>query len=215
MDTIYHIYNRGVEKRTIFVDDRDRMRFINSLAIFNSNDLDPNISRVMRNTTMTGVRLQSENQIVEIMAFCLMGNHFHLMVRGRVERGIPKFMQKVGTGYTNYFNLRYQRVGALFQSKYKSVPVLSDAHFLWLPHYIHCNPAKKNDWSSTSVKEYPWSSYAEYAEESEHKGKYSEIVDTTFLSELFETPENFEKQTQEWLKANSQSEIESNRLALD
>lgn len=215
MDTIYHIYNRGVEKRTIFLDDRDRIRFINSLAIFNSSDLDPNVSRTMRNTLMTGVRLQSDDQLVEIMAFCLMPNHFHLMMRARTERGISKFMQKLGTGYANYFNLRRQRVGSLFQNKYKSVPIMDDAHFLWLPHYIHCNPAKKNDWSPTSVKGYRWSSYGEYAEDAGNK-RYPEIIDTTFLSEIFETPENFRKQTQEWLKSYSESEADgTNALVID
>jgi len=211
MCTIYHVYNRGVEKRTIFLDNQDRVRFINSLALFNTTNLNPNISRAVQNTFTTGVRLKSDEQLTEIMAFCLMPNHFHLMIRPRVDQGMSKFMQKLGTGYTNYFNLRYQRVGSLFQGKYKSLPIIDEAHFNWLPHYIHCNPHTENDLSQTSVIEYLWSSYGEYA----GNPRYPEIVDTTFLSEYFESPENFKNETQKWLMSQTSNKGSRASLSLD
>ena len=178
IDTIFHVYNRGTEKRTIFLDDRDRLRFIASLIVFNSQDpTDPNIYRQLMEVSLPSVGSDLDQQFVELMAFCLMPNHYHLMLRPRIENGLTEFMRKLGTGYTNYFNLKYDRVGALFQGKFKSKPILTDAHFLWLPHYIHCNPF---DGSLTSITEYPWSSYANYADRPQH----TDIVDTSFLKEF-------------------------------
>src|SRR3989338_5554876 len=111
IDTIYHIYNRGVEKRTTFINNRDRLRFINSLYFFNYTF--PSIKQ-----SEVGLPIPENDgrePLVELMAFCLMPNHYHLMLRDLTENGITEFMRKLGTGYTNYFNLRYQRVGALFQ----------------------------------------------------------------------------------------------------
>ena len=78
--------------------------------------------------------------IVEILAFVLMPNHFHLILQQKVDSGITKFMHKLGTGYTMYFNEKYSRVGHLFQGRFKAVLVEKDHHFLYLPHYIHLNP---------------------------------------------------------------------------
>ena len=195
-ETIFHIYNRGVEKRNIFLSESDYTRFLDSLSLFNSTEYNSNITSF---ATLTEVRLRSrpDTQLVEIMAFCLMPNHYHIMLRPRIEPGLTIFMRKLGTGYTNYFNLKYKRVGSLFQGKFKSKAITSDTHFNWLPHYIHTNPF---DRSLTSVTEYPWSSYGEYA----GMRKYSDIVDTSFLSSWFETCENFKKESADWLASQKE-----------
>jgi len=188
------------------MDDNDYQRFIFSLGLFNSqNPTNPNIHRDS-SVMEVGLPSRTEDQVVEIMAFCLMSNHYHLMIRPRIESGLTVFMRKLGTGYTNYFNLRYKRVGSLFQGIYKQRPITTDEHFNWLPHYIHSNPF---DGSPTSITEYPWSSYGEYAGMS----KYPDIVDTSFLSSWFESSENFKKETAQWLASEKQG-INVNDLAL-
>ncbi len=211
IDTIFHVYNRGVEKRTIFLDDADRLRFIASLVVFNSKDAtDPNAHRLME-VSLPSLRHKKDEQLVELMVFCLMPNHYHLMLRPRTEHGLTEFMRKLGTGYTNYFNLRYDRVGSLFQGKFKSKPILTDAHFNWLPHYIHCNPF---DGSETSIIAYPWSSYKEYSAKSVPGQKHSSIVDMSFLSQWFETPEQFCQETADWLVQENE-ESKHHELSLD
>ena len=210
---IYHIYNRGVEKRDIFLDDRDRLRFIYGLALFNTPQPSLNAGRTF-NAPLIEVQLQSRGQekLVEIMAFCLMSNHYHLMLRGLVPDGIKEFMRKIGTGYTNYFNLKYQRVGSLFQGRYKAKPVLEEQHFIYLPFYIHTNPLGADDRSSTSIKkleEYRWSSFHDYI----GKPNFPYVLDQTFLNQFFETPERHYRDTIAWLSGDSAQEIGS--LAFD
>ncbi|MFA7192469.1 MAG: transposase, partial [Candidatus Paceibacterota bacterium] len=141
---IYHIYNRGVDKRDIFMDDEDRVRFIHDLYEFNSTNPAPNLNDYLKRGKVNNLEVglpeiqrKPRELLVEILAFCMMDNHFHLMIRPVSENGITEFMRKIGTGYTNYFNKKYERNGALFQGKFKSVHIEKDAHLMYLPIYIH------------------------------------------------------------------------------
>lgn len=170
-DNIYHIYNRGVEKRVIYEDNQDYSRFIKGLVIFNDtkliDDFNDRFSRVF-------IGSYQREQIVDILAFCLMPNHYHLLLRQKVDNGITEFMRKLGGGYVKYFNLRYERVGTLFQGKFKSVLINNDSQFLYIPHYIHLNPLGLvfPDWREKKVgnkkkaieflNNYEWSSYCDY-----------------------------------------------------
>lgn len=166
---ICHIYNRGVEKRAIFLEEQDYARFLSSLHEFNDTKPSLNFGR-----NLIEVGLQSKEPLVEIYAFCLMPNHYHLMLRARRENGITEFMRKIGTGYTNYFNLKYNRVGHLFQGKYKTKILSKEAHFIHLPYYIHLNPLDliTPNWKNLGInninkaydflKTYRWSSLKDY-----------------------------------------------------
>jgi len=146
--------------------------------------------------------------LVEILVFTLMPNHFHLLLRQKKEKGIVKFMQKLGTGYTNYFNKKYERVGGLFQGSFKAVLVSEEPHFIHLPYYIHTNPLSlldnSNYGSSTSIVEkemeflenYRWSSFPDYI----GKKNYPSVTSRGFLSEFLGGPEEYRKATLEWLK---------------
>ncbi|MBI2056226.1 MAG: transposase [Candidatus Sungbacteria bacterium] len=174
-DHIYHIYNRGVEKRDIFLSEKDYLRFILNLYEFNSKAPALNLGYQF-NRTPIEVRLQYPRKevLVEILAFCLMPNHYHLMVRQVIDQGITLFMRKLGTGYTNYFNTNYNRVGPLFQGKFKAILLEDEAHFIHLPHYIHLNPLDLTmpEWRNHNVtdfdkatmllKNYRWSSLLDY-----------------------------------------------------
>ena len=138
---IVHIYNRGVDKRTVFLDDGDYIRFIHYLFVLNDKKQDINLGRklIMKEVEPPSLKKPRE-LLVEILAFVLMPNHYHLLLKQKSENGITKFMQKIGTGYTMFFNEKYPRTGSLFQGRFKAVLLKRDAHFLFLPHYIHLNP---------------------------------------------------------------------------
>ncbi|MDP3875090.1 MAG: transposase [bacterium] len=173
----YHIYNRGIDKRVIFKSKRDYERFIMLLYIANSNDsfrLD-NILNKQRKTFSEILVLDKAGAIVSIGAWCLMTNHFHLLVRQEIDDGITKFMKKLGTGYSMFFNIKYQRTGALFGGLFKSKLIgVDDNYMKHLFGYIHINPLEiefpnwKDEINKPSVKmrkfleSYRYSSYLDY-----------------------------------------------------
>ena len=193
---IYHVYNRGVEKRQIFLDNRDYARFIKGMTVFNDSDLVFNFEERFR--AVLGGSHERE-PLVDIMAFCLMPNHFHLLLKQKTEFGVSEFMKKLGGGYTNYFNLKNERVGALFQGKFKSVWIGRDSHFLYMPHYIHLNPLdlcfpgwRKRGVSRKDTKraidflsEYEWSSYSDYT----GKNNFNVVLSKAWLEEYFSEDE--------------------------
>lgn len=207
-DHIYHIYNRGVEKREVFLDMKDYRRFILNLYEFNDASPALNFGRNLAQTRIE-VRLQSprKDPPVKLLAFCLMPNHFHLMVQQQTDGGITQFMRKLGTGYTNYFNIKYNRVGALFQGKFKAVLLERDAHLVHLPHYIHLNPLDlfMPEWREHRIKDiekamnflraYRWSSFPDYI----GKNNFSSVSDRKFLTEYIGTPNAFLNATREWI----------------
>lgn len=135
-----------------------------------------------------------------------MPNHYHLMVRQCVEGGITEFMRKVGTGYTNYFNLRYNRVGPLFQGKFKSVLVEREEHFLHLPHYIHLNPLEliMPSWKEKGIgstrkaldflETHKWSSLPDYL----GRKNFPSLTSREFLRECIGSPADFREGTISW-----------------
>jgi putative transposase len=187
---IYHVYNRGVDKREVFADENDYLRFVNSLYEFNDEQPAVNTnhrykSTIWRNTGASiPLHKTTRFQLVEILAFSLMPNHYHLMLRQVKDQGITRFMRKLGTGYTMYFNKKYDRTGVLFQGKFKAEHVYNEIHFLHLPHYIHTNPLKLNYRGPTSIKflmDYRWSSFPDYA----GKDNFPDITNRDFLLEIF------------------------------
>jgi putative transposase len=136
----YHIYNRGVDKRDIFIDKTDYDRFI--FLLFHANGLNPvHTQQIKKNNQGFTLNIQGET-LIEIGAYCLMPNHFHLLVKEKSDGGISIFMSKLSTAYTMYFNKRYQRSGALFQGVFKSEHADRDEYLKYLFSYIHLNPVK-------------------------------------------------------------------------
>ena len=130
----YHIYNRGIEKRDIFLDKWDFDRFLKSMDEFNT--VDP-ICSIYENSFIK--ERPTKKKLVDFIAYCLNPNHFHFILKQTVEMGIEKFMQRIGTGYTKYFNNKYKRNGALFQSTYKAIYIDSNEYLLHLSTYINLN----------------------------------------------------------------------------
>jgi len=147
VDEWYHCYNRGVDKRRIFENARDYERFLIGLFVGNS-DLPVHISN-LKSPRIQGVlrdeSFERGNPLVEIGAYCLMPNHFHLLIREVTEGGIARFMQKLCTGYTMYFNTKNERTGALLAGTFKSKHVSDDRYLKHLVSYFHLNPAELMD----------------------------------------------------------------------
>lgn len=140
----YHIYNRGAGNQVIFRDDQDRNKFLSIIA----RHLDPD------ETTTKTDGCEYEKYDIELVAYCLMGNHFHLLVFQESDPGaLTQMMRSVATAYTMYFNRKYKQFGHLFQSAFKASLITNDAYLLHITRYIHMNPRNylRYQWSSISV----------------------------------------------------------------
>jgi len=174
-DSIYHIYNRGLDRRNIFLDDEDYLRFIHDLFEFNDTAPAGKFSQEKQTKQQSEVQPPkvSRDIFVEVVCFTLMPNHFHLVLKQKQDGGISSFMQKINTGYTMYFNEKYKRKGAgpLFQGRFKAVLVESEAQLMYLAWYIFTNPIEilQKNWKEKGVEnpkdtisyleKYRWSSY--------------------------------------------------------
>lgn len=135
------------------------------------------------------------NRVVNLHGWCLMKNHYHLLISETAEGGLTKFIRKLNIGYAKYFNEKYQRVGTLFQGRTKKVHITTDAHFLYILHYIHLNPLDflrdAKGWRSGSVKnpqkalahlaEYRWSSYLDYC----GKKNFPSVLSMELFADVF------------------------------
>jgi putative transposase len=222
-DEIYHIFNRGTEKRTVFTEDKDYSRFIHDLFELNDEDRVLNVKYYSSFPTMEVEppyvkEHKQRKMLVEILAFVLMPNHYHLLLKQRKENGIVKFMQKLGTGYTMYFNKKYERVGGLFQGRFKAVLINREAHLLHIPHYIHLNPLDLTDYGgSTSIdslkflENFKWSSFPDYI----GIKNYPSVTSRKFLLKIFNGPEKYKAETVKWLKEREKNVTKIKEIAID
>lgn len=138
----YHIYNRGVDKRNIFSDPLDRERFLRSMAEFNVLEPIGSIYEKFFADKRFGGKASKSTQskrLVNFITYCLNPNHYHFILEQVEDRGIEKFMQRLGTGYTRYFNEKHKRTGSLFQGKFKSIHIDSNEYLLHLSAYVNLN----------------------------------------------------------------------------
>lgn len=145
-NSYYHIYNRGVEKRLIFLDEQDYAVFLSYLKTYllPKNEMglleklsDPNISYAEKDYILKLLRLNNFYGAITLLAYGLMPNHFHFFIKQKDSKSMDKFMQSLGTRYTMYFNRKYTRVGSLYQDTYKAVSIENDQQFIYLSKYIH------------------------------------------------------------------------------
>lgn len=129
----YHIFNRGVDKREVFIDSSDYIRFYQTLAFFNTVEPTTNY-RLAKNIPQT-----QSSKLVQIHAYALLPNHYHLILEQLKDDGISEFMKRISGGYTNYFNEKNERSGALFQGRYKRVLIEDDAQSNYLFCYVNEN----------------------------------------------------------------------------
>ena len=138
----YHIFNRGVDKRELFLGRDDKERFFQSMVEFNVanpiGSIFENSFRKDKNNPL-GNSVPKQDKLVEFVCYCVNPNHYHFLLKQLIDNGVEKFMHRLGVGYTNYFNKRYDRTGSLFQGRYKAVHIDSNKYLLHLSAYINLN----------------------------------------------------------------------------
>ena len=199
----YHLYNRGNNKAEIFFDKEDYDHFIKLLYLCNTVK-----SIVVRDVGKNHYNFDRGNTLVNIGAFCLMPNHFHILVKEKEDGGISSFMKKLGTAYVMYLNTRYERSGGLFESKFKSEHVNNDRHLKYLFSYIHLNPLKLVDknWKVKGLKDkskasnylnsYTYSSLADYIALVRPPAT---ILNREVFPDYFPKPADFLKEIGDWM----------------
>lgn len=172
--TYYHIYNRGVERRIIFEDDKDYLAFLGCLKLYLTppKPIDRRINITLQGETLSDTKTiyapsrqpNNHQKTIELVAYCLMPNHFHLLLRSIERDSMPRFMRSLATRYSMHFNKKYERVGSLFQGTYKAVMIENENQFIWVSKYIHRNPLSLASYKEKPCKlaDYPYSSYNNY-----------------------------------------------------
>lgn len=172
----YHIYNCGVEKRSTFINSRDLSRFVDAVNFYQFNQSIrftefALLTNEAKQFYITENPQDESSQRIGIVSYCLMPNHFHFLLRQKNADGISRFMSEISDSYTRYFNLKYSRIGALFQGPYKSKEIRTEESFLQVSRYIHLNPlssSKTNPAKNLKLEDYPYSSYQGWIEASLH-----------------------------------------------
>lgn len=209
IDEFYHLYNRGNDKRIIFNHEIDYQRFMVLLYLCNS-DLKVDIGDSLKQgrTLSELYDLDKGENLVDIISYCLMPNHFHILVKEKIEGGISLFMQKLTTAYTMYFNKKYNRNGSLLQGKFKGRHVEDDSYLKYLFAYFGLNPVKLIDknWKENKIKDlkkaenflmnYQFSSFLDHFSESR---KEVVILNKESSPEYFKSKREFMDFIDEWL----------------
>ncbi|HEU0085576.1 MAG TPA: transposase [Candidatus Paceibacterota bacterium] len=209
----YHLYNRGTDKHEIFLDSKDYLRFKALLYVCNSSD-SVDIARHFKNgrTFSDLFFVRRKRTLVDIGAYCLMPNHFHILVKEKIPGGVTQFMLKLLTGYSMYFNKKHKRTGPVFERAFKAKHVNTDTYLKYLFAYIHLNPVKIIDpeWKESGISDirrterylnsYQNSSYLIYQQKNYQE---EEIINKGAFPEYFEKVDDFNDFIKEWLLFNT------------
>lgn len=196
----YHIFNRGVDKRKIFQDDGDFSRFWLVANLLNDIEDDlmtqwKNYRRKRPDLNLEMFRRESgsrQKPLVAIVSYCFNPNHFHFILKQVKDNGIKKFMHKIGTSYANYFNEKYDRTGALFEGRFKSIHIKNNSRLLYLSAYVNCNSEIHN---IAKAPTYKWCSFLEYT-----TGNKDGMCDKKIILEQFRSRRDYA----EFMKENVQ-----------
>jgi putative transposase len=200
----YHLYNRGVDKRKIFLDDYDCRRFIKLLYVANGNErfVYRDIEKKPINEITRG------SPLVAIGAYVLMPNHFHILIKEIRRDGTSQFMEKLLTGYASYFNKRHGRVGRLFQGNFQAKHANKDEYLKYLFSYIHLNPIKliEPTWKERTIQDvkgaeqflnsFKYSSYLDYCGNAREENS---LLSIDAFPDYFSNKYTFKNLTKEWL----------------
>jgi putative transposase len=215
-EEIYHIILRGLDDNLIFKDTNDYYRGIFSIYEFNNaSPIEIRKRRLARKTekkkasgSPSSATFDKRDKLVEILCFCFMPNHIHLLVKQLRDDGIVRFMRKVGTGYAKYFNSKYKRKGYVFQNRFRSVYIEDDNQLRIIFNYIHANPISliEPGWKEKGInnpkeaikflEDYKWSSYKDYIGEN----NFSSVTERNFISEFFNGTDGCKLSIKDWVE---------------
>lgn len=201
----YHIYNRGNSKQTIFHDKKDYIHFLGLLYACNQKE-NLKIDNLQKGQDLFSI--EKDSTLVDIGAYCLMSNHFHILITQTEDGSISKFMQKLSTAYVMYYNKKYKRTGGLFEGKFKSRHLDTDQYLKYAFSYLHLNPVKliEKEWKTKGIKnktaafehlkKYEYSSFLDYLGVERIQNK---ILNTKSFPKYFPNKESFVEEIFEWL----------------
>ena len=210
----YHLYNRGTDKRKIFLNRQDHERFLTLLYVVNNTEVF-HLSDHTNRSTDEFLTLPRTETLVDIGAYCLMPNHFHLLVREKVNNGVSLFMKKLLTAYVMYFNKTHERTGALFEGRFKGKHLNTDRYLKYQFAYCHLNPVKLCDpnWRDERIlndkqtfdflANYQYSSYQDYCGVTRGQGG---IINRGAFPEYFGKGD-FKESIREWLNFNTPKRV--------
>lgn len=188
-DEVYHLFNRGNFSQPIFLNAFDYRRFLKTLDFYRFS---PHLARLFQFLEFSQERKKEYLKniskkgklLVQIFSFCLMPNHFHLLVKQKDENGISKFMSQIQNSFTRYFNTKIRRQGFLFQGPFKAVRIETDEQLLHVSRYLHLNPYSSHVVKSLDdLKTYPWSSLPDYLGERKYPFLNKEPVTSFFKNQ--------------------------------
>lgn len=194
-DQIYHVFNRGVAALPIYSSHKHYLRFLQLIGYYRFINTPTSFSHLMKQPLeirqqIIDTLIKEDDLSVKIHAFCLMPNHFHLLIKQISERGIIKFMANIQNGYVKYLNIKENRVGPLFQSAFKAKRIETEEQLLHVYRYIHLNPITAYLVETKKLTQYPWSSLSSYF--SGTSKKYS-FISTELISSFFKNQESHKK----------------------
>ena len=207
-DQVYHVFNRGIDHRPTYTDKLEFKRAMTTIDFYRFANPPMKLSKFLKLSNEERERISREiksgnNKLVDLLAFCLMPNHFHFVIRQLKINGISKFLANFQNSYTKYFNTKSERNGPLFLDQFKAVIVETDEQLLHVSRYIHLNPltsyvVKQFD----NLLKYPWSSFNEYI-----NGRASICEINTILS-FFKHPDDYVS----FVKDNASHQRELHRI---
>lgn len=190
----YHIYNRSNNEQTIFLDNKDYLRFLFLIlfcqAPISFNNIGRQISHYVEHSVFNiSPEMLTEiltKRMVELNLFTTMPNHFHLLAQEKTKGGVSSYLQRLQNGYAKYFNAKYQKQGHLFQGAFRAVPVETDEQLLYLSAYIHRNPRELKGWKNREI-EYPWSSYQDLVK----NNRWGELLKPNIILNQFSSANSY------------------------
>lgn len=214
VEYVYHVFNRGVNRSTIFHNHRDYQRFYDTIDFYRLPTQPVKLSYFLKWPVENKRRLleatqRDPNKYVSIYGYAFMPNHFHLLVRQIQKNGVSEFMRKVQNSFAKYKNIRYKRTGGLYEGPFRAVRVQTGNQLLHLSRYIHLNPYTSHVVASlTELHTYPWTSLSQYI-----TGKRG-ICETKPLLSFFSSPKQYKQFVND--QADYQRELETiKHLALE
>lgn len=166
----YHVFNRGVDRSNVFRNANEYNRFLSTLEFYRYQETHIRFSTYLNASPLQASTmrddLESSDELISLLAFALMPNHFHLLIKQEKDHGIHQFLFKALNSFAKYINTRRHRVGPLFQGNFQAVRIESEEQLLHVSRYIHINPVVAGMISIETLTSYPWTSYPAYVRQS-------------------------------------------------
>jgi putative transposase len=205
-NSIYHIINRGIDGQNFFKQANNYKRFEKTLSFYIEKHPPQKFSLTLRGELNKILSQSPRESLVELLAFCLMPNHFHLLVKQLQENGITTYMKNIQNSYTRYYNIKNKRIGTLYQGKFKAVMIENDEQLLHVSRYIHLNPYAAR--LTNNPLTYKWSSLKNYLE-----GHRNRLCNPTLILEMIGSPFRYKNFLEDYVDyARSLAEIKKQIL---